>query len=186
MAGQMLSFRWKTGPRCEQGLVTIAHTGAQGQNHQGTALDPLKVEMRKGGRAILAQSSGTQPRQGLRRSPCLCGAKGYCWGFELVPEEERLSRGPQRPEGDGTILPIWTRVATGRGPRWGVGYPGHEYIDLCSSRDDMCGPVNHRNHGMSGRWRSAGRQRSGRRGTAIRDMEKVMSLRNNVSQRNEL
>ncbi|EDL37280.1 mCG146317, partial [Mus musculus] len=119
MAGQMLSFRWKTGPRCEQGLVTIAHTGAQGQNHQGTALDPLKVEMRKGGRAILAQSSGTQPRQGLRRSPCLCGAKGYCWGFELVPEEERLSRGPQRPEGDGTILPIWTRVATGRGPRWG-------------------------------------------------------------------
>lgn len=102
------------GPRCEQGLATLAHTGAQRENHQGTALDPLKVETRKGGRAFLAQCSGTQPRQGLRRSPCLCRAKGYCWGFELVPEEERYIWGPRRPEGDGAILPIWTKVATGR------------------------------------------------------------------------
>lgn len=95
MAGRRLSFRWEAGPRCEQSLVTLAHTGAQRGNRQGTALDPLKLEMRKGGRPILAQCSGTQPRQGFRRSPCLCGAKGYCWGFELVPEEEGCIWGPQ-------------------------------------------------------------------------------------------
>lgn len=163
MAGQMLSFRWEAGPRCEQGPATLAHTEAQ-RDHQRTALDPLKVEMRKGGRAFLAQHSGTQPRQGLRRSPCLCRAKGYCWGFELVPEEERRIWGPQRLEGDGAILPLWTKVATGRkaqGGGWDI--QAMSCIDLCSSRDGVCGPVNRRNHSMSGRWRSAGRQRSGRR-----------------------
>lgn len=164
MAGQMLSFRWEAGPRCEQGLEILAHTGAQRENHQGTALDPLKVEMRKSGRAFLAQNSGTQPRQGLRRSPCLCRAKGYCWGFELVPEEERHIWGLQRPEGGWGHPTHMDQGCHGEeGPRWGWDIQAMSCIDLCSSGDGVCGPVNHRNHGMSGRWRSAGRQRSGRR-----------------------
>lgn len=60
-----------SGGKQVQGLVTLAHMGTWREDYQGTALDPLKVEMRKGGSAILAQSSGTRPRQGLRRSPCL-------------------------------------------------------------------------------------------------------------------
>lgn len=64
----------QVGNRSEMGVRpgdSSSHRGLERKRSETRALDPLKVETRKGSRALLAQCSGTQPRQGLRRSLCL-------------------------------------------------------------------------------------------------------------------
>lgn len=124
MAGQRLTFRWEAGPRCEQSLVTLAHTGARRGNRQGTALDPLKLEMRK--EAELSWHSARAPSpgrdsEGLRvcvEPKDTVGALSWCL------KKKGVSGSLNDLKGMGPSYPYGPRLAQGGGHEVGVGYPG--------------------------------------------------------------
>jgi hypothetical protein len=107
--------------------------------------------------SALAQCPDPSAQTGTLRSP---QAERCLWGLELVPGESCVSGGPSDLKGE-DYPTTWIKAAIAR-HRVGVGELGRELCRSPMIQRWYC-PVIHGNHSMSGRWGSAGRQRSGGR-----------------------